>query len=347
MLYQTAHYASIGTYQDFGIIGIGSKQILIKDRLLWENIALILHEWLSPSTKEDMEKLIVSKIGFHIQKTKEAFEIIYKNHLIMIHGAFNPDERYSRNFLYFSHEGANPILVQEKLKKSSVTVIGCGGIGNHIASVLAVAGMGHIHLVDSDIIEISNLTRQVLFSESDIGQAKIDILSRELIKRNSEIKITTQHLNIKSENDILELDSSDLYILSADTPNNLINWVNLACVKKKQAYINAGYINDISTFGPFYIPKITSCFNCTQYMPDNTERDPFHQIITDIERNFRPATYAPVSNIAAMYAVGDILRYLGGFGEILSKNKRIGIHFDSLRTEEQVFYPRKDCLCQK
>ncbi|STZ08511.1 Sulfur carrier protein ThiS adenylyltransferase [Moraxella caprae] len=347
MLYQTAHYASVGTYQDFGIIGVGSKQMLIKDRELWENVAIILHEWLSPNTKDDIEKIVSSKNYFHHQKNQEAFDIIYDNHLIMVYDVFKLNDRYSRNFLYFNHEGADPILVQEKLKNSSVTIIGCGGIGNHISSVLATAGVGHIHLVDSDIIETSNLTRQVLFSEKDIQQLKTEVLYRELTKRNSEIKITTQNINIQSEYDVFKLEPSDLYILSADSPNDIINWVNTACIQKQQAYINVGYINDISIFGPFYIPKHTACFNCTQYTPNNTKRDPFYQIIKDIENNFRPATYAPVNGVASMLAVGDILRYLGGFGEILSKNKRIGMHFNSLKIEEQIFHINKDCLCQK
>ncbi|RKM10442.1 HesA/MoeB/ThiF family protein [Moraxella catarrhalis] len=346
-LYKTAHYTSIGLYQNFGIIGVGSKQILIDDRRLWENVSLILHEWLLANTKENMERIMACKDSFHHEKIKEAFDIVYNNNLIMQHNVFDSSDRYSRNFLYFAHEGANPFFVQENLKNSAVTIIGCGGIGNHIAAILATAGVGQIHLVDNDVIEISNLTRQILFSENDINQSKIEILCKELHKRNSEIKITTQNLNIKSENDILKLHRSDLYILSAETPNNLIHYVNSACIKKQQAYINVGYINDISTFGPFYIPKITACFNCAQYTPDNTNQDPFHQIIHDIENNFRPATYAPINGVAAMYASADIIRYLGKFGEILSKNKRIGIHFNTLKVEEQIFSINKDCLCQQ
>lgn len=125
---------------------------------------------------------------------------------------FNLNNRYSRNHLFYNLYGADHLLVQKKLLSKHVTIIGCGGIGSHISYLLTTAGIGKITLVDNDIIEVSNLNRQFLFTEQDIGKKKTKILSRELKKRNSLIEINTIEININSEKDIKKY-LSQIYML--------------------------------------------------------------------------------------------------------------------------------------
>lgn len=109
------------------------------------------------------------------------------------------NERYQRQILLpqIGEEGQN------KLFNARVLIIGMGGLGNPIALYLSAAGVGHLGLVDDDIINISNLSRQILYDESDLGLSKVECASRHLRNKNSEIEITPYnfrltHLNAKS-----------------------------------------------------------------------------------------------------------------------------------------------------
>ena len=69
---------------------------------------------------------------------------------------------------------------QEKLKNAKVLIVGAGGLGCPAALYLAAAGVGTIGLIDDDVVELSNLQRQVLYTEFDLGQPKVEIAQRQL-----------------------------------------------------------------------------------------------------------------------------------------------------------------------
>lgn len=98
-------------------------------------------------------------------------------------------ERFDRHLHYYSLNGMDSIKVQDFLKTISITFLGVGGIGNWIALNLVGLGIKKIRLVDPDIIEESNLTRQVLFSEKDVGKFKVDIAKEQLIGRNRNLLV--------------------------------------------------------------------------------------------------------------------------------------------------------------
>lgn len=100
-----------------------------------------------------------------------------------------------------------------KLQSSNVAIAGLGGIGSHIAVDLARVGVGNLHLVDFDIVETSNLNRQVYFMK-DIGQKKTESLTRYLKTINPYISITTDNIIVDSGN-IKEIFGNDKYICEA------------------------------------------------------------------------------------------------------------------------------------
>ena len=80
-------------------------------------------------------------------------------------------EKYSRQIILneIGHEG------QEKIKRVSILVIGAGGLGSSVIQYLSAAGVGKIGIVDDDKVELSNLNRQLIYAENDLGESKVAV----------------------------------------------------------------------------------------------------------------------------------------------------------------------------
>jgi len=105
---------------------------------------------------------------------------------------------------------------QEKLARAHVLVVGAGGLGSPIALYLAAAGVGVIGLVDDDRVELSNLQRQVLYSEADIGFSKVDVAARRLRSLNSDISVVEHRTRITPENALALLANYDVIVDGTD-----------------------------------------------------------------------------------------------------------------------------------
>jgi len=103
-------------------------------------------------------------------------------------------ERYKRQILLFGEEG------QERLKKSHIFIAGAGGLGSPIAIYLAVAGIGTITIVDMDIVDQSNLNRQILHYDRDIGKKKTVSAFEKLQSINPDITVNAIDATISDKN---------------------------------------------------------------------------------------------------------------------------------------------------
>ena len=81
------------------------------------------------------------------------------------------------------------LVDQTRLKKSKVLVAGVGGLGNFVATELVLAGVGHVAVVDPDVVEAHNLNRQFLFTEEDVGKPKAEIAAERLSKLNPDVEV--------------------------------------------------------------------------------------------------------------------------------------------------------------
>ena len=102
-------------------------------------------------------------------------------------------ERYSRQIV-LKKIG---IFGQKKVLKSSVLIVGAGGLGSPIAIYLAAAGIGKIGIIDKDKVEISNLTRQIIFSTNDIKKNKSSAAINKLKKINPDVKLKAFNEKLK------------------------------------------------------------------------------------------------------------------------------------------------------
>ena len=120
--------------------------------------------------------------------------------------------RYSRNILTIGAEA------QDRLALGSVFIIGCGALGGHTAMLLAGAGVGRIGIADFDTVDISNLQRQLYFSESEAGEYKVGRLASRMRALNSEIKVEEYRTLIRRDNAREILGDYDFIIDATDNP---------------------------------------------------------------------------------------------------------------------------------
>ncbi len=157
-------------------------------------------------------------------------------------------DRYSRQSLVIGEKA------QTQLSSKSVAIIGVGALGTVAAELLARSGIGNIMLIDRDVVEESNLQRQTLFGEADIGKSKALAAKEKLMQINSSIKITAQAIHLNATN-IIVLKKADLIL---DCTDNLRSrfLINDFCKKHKIPWIYAaaiktsGYVMPILPLGP-------------------------------------------------------------------------------------------------
>ncbi|NQY08382.1 MAG: molybdopterin-synthase adenylyltransferase MoeB [Flavobacteriales bacterium] len=134
-------------------------------------------------------------------------------------------ERYNRQIILpeFDVQG------QEKLKAAKVLVIGSGGLGSPVLLYLAAAGVGTIGIIDFDIVDRSNLHRQILFADAEVGEKKVDVAKRKLQALNPNVAVTTYAKKITSENALNIISNYDLVVDGSDNfPTRYL--INDACV---------------------------------------------------------------------------------------------------------------------
>lgn len=166
-------------------------------------------------------------------------------------------DRYSRQIRYRNIGTGG----QEKLLAACVAVVGMGALGCTSASLLARAGIGHLRLIDRDLVELSNLQRQILYTESDAAQnmPKVFAAAEHLTAANSEIEIEPVFSDLNPSNCSELLQGVDLVI---DATDNLETryLINECCVEKQIPWVYGGAVGSEGMTANF-LPH-GPCFSC-------------------------------------------------------------------------------------
>lgn len=175
-------------------------------------------------------------------------------------------ERYSRNQAFYRWVDLTPRpsawTVQEKIRAASVVVLGVGGAGSSAAMALAAAGVGRLHVVDPDVVELSNLTRQFLYTEEDLGRPKVEAAVQRLRAINSGVTVTGEQAAVRSEQDLKRLTARcDVFALCADSPDEIAHWATRACAATGTPWVTGGYIGPLTQVMTF-VPGTGPCFEC-------------------------------------------------------------------------------------
>ena len=149
---------------------------------------------------------------------------------------------------------------QLKLKNSKVCVVGTGGLGHPIISRLATMGVGTLRIVDRDVIELSNLHRQTLFDESDVGQVKVEVAAKKLQKLNPECKIEALAVSVNDYTALEVIEGFDVVIDALDSVNARYA-LNKACINLEIPFVTGAAVG---TSGQAFtvLPKKSACYFC-------------------------------------------------------------------------------------
>jgi adenylyltransferase/sulfurtransferase len=149
---------------------------------------------------------------------------------------------------------------QLKLKNSKVCVVGVGGLGNPITSRLAAMGVGTLRIVDRDVIELSNLHRQTMFDESDVGQVKVEVAAKKLQKLNPDCKIEVLAVSVNDYTALEVVEGCDVVIDALDSVNARYA-LNNACVKFGIPFVTGAAVG-VSGQAFTILPKESACYYC-------------------------------------------------------------------------------------
>ena len=206
--------------------------------------------------------------------------------------------RYERQILYtgFGEKG------QKRLKQSHVVVAGLGGLGCCASLYLTCSGVGHITLIDCDRVELSNLNRQVLHCEEDIGDEKPFSAAQKLAKLNSAIEVTPVFKKITEHNARELIKGADLVIDGMDNLQTRFI-LNKACVAEGIPFIHGavqGLFGEVTTI----LPGKTPCLACI--FPEVPQR-----------RSTIPV-FGVTPALIAILQVTEAIKLLAEFGSLLT-----------------------------
>ena len=244
------------------------------------------------------------------------------------------EERYLPNVNYFSRfidTSGDRFLIQKEINETKILLLGLGGGGSNILTLLAGLGPKSIKIVDYDIVELGNLGRQFLYRENDIGKKKTEIAKSAVEKMNSLIKIEAFDKKIVVVEDVLELiNDVDIVICAIDEPPFIIHRiVNEAIVK---AGIPCVFGASQVSRGRVYsvVPRVTGCFDWLNLHFSKNDSKFIEQFIAFRNINFDPPSIAYGPGIFQLVAgiVDEVVRIITQYAPPRSLGTQYEINYE-------------------
>jgi molybdopterin-synthase adenylyltransferase len=235
-----------------------------------------------------------------------------------------PEEqtRYSRQLLIreLGEEG------QHRLKKSRVVIAGAGGLGSAVAIYLAAAGIGKLRIIDHDQVELSNLNRQILHWERDIGKEKVSSASEKLAQFNSRIEVEAIGERITEESVTRLVSGFDVIVDALDNlPTRYL--LNRVAVSARLPFFH-GAIRGFEGRATTVIPGESACLAC-------------------VYRGFPPQGTLPVIGttpaVIGCIQATEVLKYVAGIGRLLTNRLLV---YDGLAMKFIELKTRRDPQCR-
>jgi bacteriocin biosynthesis cyclodehydratase domain-containing protein len=255
-------------------------------------------------------------------------------------------ERFERQLRYFGDVADEPrAALQRRLLDSHVVVLGLGGLGSWAAYALACTGIGRMTLVDDDVVELSNLNRQILYTEADLGRAKAEVAAERLRGFHSQLIVNGEARRLTSEAVIEELIAgADLVLELADQPMGLIgSWVNAACFRLGVPHIAAGQFPPHVRIGPLFGPGCSACYEC-QLTEVRREHPLFDELCGWRREHPSPAaTFGPACGLIGSLLANEAVNFLTGLCEPATLGRMLQVDLRTLALSWEPIAP--DALC--
>ncbi|MGY3186515.1 ThiF family adenylyltransferase [Lysinibacillus sp. TE18511] len=260
-------------------------------------------------------------------------------------------DRYIANVNYFSrftNTQGNRFDIQRKMNDTRILLLGLGGGGSNILTLLAGLGPKKITIVDYDRVEASNLGRQFLYRESDIGRLKIEVAEEALSQMNSNITIESHNKKIVTVEDVLLFtNDADVVICAIDEPPFVIHRI------VNQAIVRAGLpcvfgASQVSR-GRVYtvIPRETGCFDCLNLNFSKNDPKFIEQFVGFREINFDPPSIAYGPGIFQLTSgiVDELVRLVTNYATPRSLGTQYEINYEDGSSFRHPSWPRfpKEC----
>ena len=206
--------------------------------------------------------------------------------------------RYSRHIMLPSIE----LEGQIKIHNAHVLVMGIGGLGCAATQYLAASGVGTLTLVDDDVVEITNLQRQVLHTESAVGMAKVESAKASLRQINSSIQINTIGHRLSGVELAELLQRVDVV---ADCTDNLSSrqLINQLCFEHKVPLVSGAAIRFEGQIASFTMQKGTACYQCISSFLSEQEHSCSES-----------GVFSPVTGVVGSLQAAEILKLISGVG---------------------------------
>lgn len=236
-------------------------------------------------------------------------------------------KRYSRHIMLpqMDYDG------QEKLLESRVLILGAGGLGSPVAMYLASSGVGHIVISDFDTVEESNLQRQIMHTEADVGKLKVDSAKETLTALNSHIQITAIPHRLEDEELREQVEAADLVL---DTTDNFASRfaLNRMCVASKTPLVSGSVIRMEGQISVFRTDVDDSpCYHCLY-----KEGEELGETCT------QNGVLAPAVGIVGGIQAVEAIKVLAGFGDTLAGRLLL---MDAFTMEWRTMKLKKDPGC--
>ena len=235
--------------------------------------------------------------------------------------------RYNRQILLNDFD----IAGQQRLQDSTVLVVGLGGLGCPAALYLAAAGVGTMILADGDVVELSNLQRQIAHRQTDIGNNKAESVAASIRALSTEVKVEIHPVNLDAQNLPELLPDVDLVVDASD--NYPIRFaLNRACIAACIPLVSAAAVRSEGQLAVFDPHRGGPCYRCLY---------PQEGATTALSCS-ESGVLAPVVGVLGSLQAMEALKVLAEYGEPL-RNALLVLDLRTMEMQRLALRPRVDC----
>jgi len=219
---------------------------------------------------------------------------------------------------------------QKKIEKTTVFIAGAGGLGTSVAVYLAAAGVGCLRICDSDNIDLSNLNRQILYSESDIGKPKVVCLKDRLLQLNHFVRIIPLKRYIKPDSVADLVGDAEIIVDCLDNYQSRLI-LNQYSVRNQKPLVHAG-VKEMFGQLTFIHPPATPCLGCI-----------YPEIKESTDKYIIGAAAGIIGSLQAL----EVIKFITGIGSLMM-NKMLVWDGENMSFQEIHLVKKNNCqVCSR